>query len=309
MGKNVFAYIFSCLNGDNGMDSINLVPYIEDERLYEYAAACARTLRPEGMDDGRGEAQTLRRCFQEAERCHTLLQRRYEGASHIPAACEWLLDNFYLLQREYPAVRRALREAERQRCTRGRLLITALCRALLQAGHGRLTRERCASYLAGFQSVTILQRNELHLFPAALRAALLEAVASSCRKLGASSEPETLTEELAALFASLTLLAVMDMDTLLDEADIPGQILAEDPAGCYSKMDRMTKEDYLRRLSELADEQGLDEQTFARRIVDEAERTGRHVGFLLFSPPGEMRAAVYIASLAGLTLFGCLAAY
>ena len=82
------------------MDSINLVPYIEDDRLYDYAAACARTLRPEGMDDGRSEAQTLRRCFQEAERCHTLLQRRYEGASHIPAACEWLLDNFYLLQRD-----------------------------------------------------------------------------------------------------------------------------------------------------------------------------------------------------------------
>ena len=34
------------------MDSINLVPYIEDDRLYDYAAACARTLRPEGMDDG-----------------------------------------------------------------------------------------------------------------------------------------------------------------------------------------------------------------------------------------------------------------
>ena len=291
------------------MDSINLVPYIEDERLYDYAAACARTLRPEGMGDGRSEAQALRRCFQDTERCHALLQRRYEGASHIPASCEWLLDNFYLLQREYPAVRRALREAERQRCTRGSLLITALSRALLQAGHGKLTRERCALYLAGFQSVTILQRSELRLFPAALRAALLEAVASSCRKLGASSEPETLTEEISALFASLTLLAAMDMDTLLSDADIPGQILAEDPTGSYSKMDRLTKEDYLRRLSELAEEQGLDEQTFARRIVDEAKHTGRHVGFLLFSPPGEMRAAVYIASLAGLTLFGCLAAH
>ena len=291
------------------MDSINLVPYIEDERLYDYAAACARTLRPEGMDDGRNEAQTLRRCFQEAQRCHALLQRRYAGASHIPAACEWLLDNFYLLQREYPAVRRTLREAQRQRCARGRLLIAALCRALLQAGHGRLTQERCALYLSGFQSVTVLQRSELRLFPAVIRAAILEAIASSCRKLGASSEPETLTEELAALFGSLTLLAAMDMDTLLDEADIPGRILAEDPTGSYSKMDRVTKEDYLRRLSELAEEQGLDEQILARRLVDESKRTGRHVGFLLFSPPGEIRAALYIAFLAGLTLFGCLAAY
>ena len=163
------------------MDSINLVPYIEDDRLYDYAAACARTLRPEGMDDGRSEAQTLRRCFQEAERCHTLLQRRYEGASHIPAACEWLLDNFYLLQREYPAVRRALRETERQRCTRGRLLITALCRALLQAGHGRLTRERCASYLAGFQSVTILQRCGPHFLRPSLQAAASSAHRASRR--------------------------------------------------------------------------------------------------------------------------------
>ena len=145
------------------MDSINLVPYIEDERLFDYAAACARTLRPEGTDDGHGEAQTLRRCFLICEQCHALLQRRYEGSARIPAACEWLLDNFYMLQREYPAMRRALREAERQRCARGRLLISALCRALLQAGHGKITDARCAAYLAGFQSVTVLQRRELLL--------------------------------------------------------------------------------------------------------------------------------------------------
>ena len=70
------------------MDSINLVPYIEDERLFDYAAACARTLRPEGTDDGHGEAQTLKRCYQSCEQCHALLQRRYEGAAKIPAACE-----------------------------------------------------------------------------------------------------------------------------------------------------------------------------------------------------------------------------
>ena len=288
------------------MDSINLVPYIEDERLFDYAAACARTLRPEGTDDGHGEAQTLRRCFLICEQCHALLQRRYEGSARIPAACEWLLDNFYMLQREYPAMRRALREAERQRCARGRLLISALCRALLQAGHGKITDSRCAAYLAGFQSVTVLQRRELLLFPAALRCAILEAVAASCRKLSASSEPETLTEELAALFTSLNTLSTMDMEALLDAADIPGQILSEDAD--YAKMDRVTKEDYLCRLSELAQNRGLDEQALARLLLERSQREGRHVGFLLFSPPGELRAAVYIAALAGLTLFGCLAA-
>ena len=291
------------------MDSINLVPYIEDERLYDYAAACARTLRPEGMADGREEAQTLKRCFQECERCHVLLQRRYEGAAHIPAACEWLLDNFYMLQREYPAVRRALRETERQRCTRGRLLISALCRALLQAGHGKITEERCAACLAGFQSVTVLQRRELRLFPAALRAAILEALARSCRKLSASNEPEELSGELSALITSLNLLATMDMEALLDTANVTSHILEDDPDGSFARMDRLTREDYLCRLSELAEEQGLDEQALARRLIETAKAEGRHVGFLLFSPPGELRAAVYMAALAGLTLFGCLFAY
>ena len=289
------------------MDSINLVPYIEEERLFDYAAACARTLRPEGMDDGRAEAQTLRRCFLSCEQCYALLRQRYEGAARIPAACEWLLDNFYMLQREYPCVRRALRQAERQRGARGRLLISALCRALLQAGHGKVTDARCAAYLAGFQSVTVLQRRELMLFPAALRCAILEAIAESCRRLRASSEPETLTDELAALFTSLNSLSTMDMEALLDAADIPGQILAGDAD--YAKMDRVTKEDYLRRLSEQAQSCGLDEQTLARQLLERAQSEGLHVGFLLFSPPGELRAAVYIAAIAGLTIFGCLAAY
>ena len=290
------------------MDSINLVPYIEDERLFDYAASCAQTLRSDSREDGRGEAKTLRHCYQEIERCHALLQRRYEGSARVPAACEWLLDNFYMLQREYPAVRRALRECERQRCVRGRLLVAELCRALLQAGHGKLTKERCAACLAGFQSVTVLQRRELLLFPAALRAAIMEAIAVSCRKLSASSEPETLTEELASLFGSLMYLSVMDMDLVLDSAYIPGQILAEDPDGSYAKMDRVTKEDYLRRLAALAQAQSLDEQALARRLVDTAKAEGRHVGFLLFAPPGELRAPMYIASLAGLTFFGCVIA-
>ena len=76
------------------MDSMNLVSYIDDERLFDYAVSCAQTLRPDALLDGRGEASTLRRCFQEVERCHSLFRRRYADAARIPAACEWLLDNY-----------------------------------------------------------------------------------------------------------------------------------------------------------------------------------------------------------------------
>ena len=291
------------------MDSMNLIPYIEDEKLAEYAASCARTLRPDGTLDGAAEAQSLRRRYQETERCCALLRRRFEGAARVPAACEWLLDNFYRIQREYPDTRRALRGCERQRASRGRLLVTELCRALLQAGNGKLSEERCVIFLRGFQSVTVLQRRELTLFPAALRAVILEAIASLCGRLEASSEPETLSEPMGALFRSLILLSSMDMERLLDKSDVPGSILAGEAEGSFPRMDRCTREDYLRRLSELARQRDVEEQELARGLVDLARADGRHVGFYLFSQPGELGARVYITALAALCVFGCLGAF
>ena len=154
------------------MDSMNLIPYIEDERLYDYAVSCARSLRPDGQTDGRADARALKKHMQEIDRCRALLQKRARREPHLPAACEWLLDNHYLLQSVYPDALRSLRAAERQRSSRGRLLVPELCRALLTAGNGKLTETRCEIFLQGFQSVTVLQRRELLLFPAALQSAL-----------------------------------------------------------------------------------------------------------------------------------------
>ena len=59
MGKNVLAYIIC--RSEKDMDSMNLIPYIEDEKLFDYAVSCAQTLRADGRSDGRGEAQALLR--------------------------------------------------------------------------------------------------------------------------------------------------------------------------------------------------------------------------------------------------------
>ena len=286
------------------MDSLHLIAYVDDERLYDYAVSCAGTLRPDGSADGRATAHALRKRFQETERIYNFLRRRYEGAAQIPAGAEWLLDNRYRLQREAPGTIRALREAERQRGCRGKLLMLELCRALLQAGNGKLTGERCAIFLRGFQTVTVLQRRELLLFPTAMRAAVIESIAALSSSLTGREEDMPPAGSMGTLFGALTLLSSMDMEALLDGVNVPGAILAED--AFYTDMARVTKEDYLRRLSRLAEKRGLDEQTLARQLVDQAKGEGRHVGFLLFSPPGEFRSAIYIAALTGLTLFLCV---
>ena len=288
------------------MDNMNLIPYIEDDRLYDYAVSCARSLRPDGFADGHEDARALKRNRQEIDRCLALLQRRARQETHLPAACEWLLDNHYLLQAVYPDALQALRAAERQRSARGRLLVPELCRALLTAGNGKLTQTRCEIFLEGFQSVTVLQRRELLLFPAALQSALVENAAGLCRKLSVSHEPEQLTDSMAALFTSLRLMGGMDMAELLERVDVSAAILAAERDGSFARMDRVTRCRYLERLEELARREGVEEQELARRLVAQADGEGRHVGFLLFSPPPAHRSALYLAALLLVTLPVCL---
>ena len=288
------------------MDSMNLIPYIEDERLYDYAVSCARSLRPDGLTDGRADARALKKHMQEIDRCLALLRRRARQETHLPAACEWLLDNHYLLQSVYPDALLAFKSAERQRSARGKLLVPELCRALLSAGNGKLTEKRCEIFLKGFQSVTVLQRRELLLFPAALQSALSEWAAGLCRKLSASTDPEALTDSMAALFTSLRQLSGMDAAGLLERTDVSAAILAGEADGSFAHMAQVTREQYLRRLEELARREGVEEQELARRLVESADREGRHVGFLLFDPPRAWPGALYALALVLLTAPVCI---
>ena len=103
------------------MDSMKLVPYIENSRLSDFALSCAKALSPLSKASGRAEAAQLRRSMKQLEKCHGILQRRYESPVNIPAACEWLLDNRYMIQQEYPDSFARLSRAQDQRSCRGRL--------------------------------------------------------------------------------------------------------------------------------------------------------------------------------------------
>ena len=82
------------------MDMINTGLFISDDRLYDYAASTARLLRPTQLAGGRSGAKLLRRHLGDIRRTHEAVQRRYGSLPNPPAACEWLLDNYYMVQRE-----------------------------------------------------------------------------------------------------------------------------------------------------------------------------------------------------------------
>ena len=276
------------------MDSMKLVPYIENAGLSDYAASCARSMSECRPGRGRADAARLKEQHARIERCHRILHGRYGKAARIPAACEWILDNRYMIQREYPDAMEQLNSAREQRTCRGSLLVLSLCRALLQSGQGSLSAERCEIFLEGFQTVTVLQQNELGLIPTALRCVVIEALSRCAEKLGRSTENDASAGEFAALFSSLRLLSTLDMEGILDRANVSGAILAQDPSGHYSRMDRQSRGEYLERLRLLAKKQGIEEQELARRLIDKATEEKRHIGFYLFSPPSPRRAELYV---------------
>ena len=75
------------------MDVLDSGLYIDDKRLYDYAAASARLLKPGVTRSGVGAAGALKAGYEEIRRAHREIQRRYGDLPSPPAACEWLLDN------------------------------------------------------------------------------------------------------------------------------------------------------------------------------------------------------------------------
>ena len=271
------------------MDNFNSGLYIPGDGLFDFAAASAKLLRPDGECSGRDEAALLRRSMAAIRRCHSLISRRYGAKSSVPAAFEWIMDNFYIIEREGARASAALRRARRLRAADGGSMIGELCRALVRSGRGEVTEARCLEFLRGFQSVTALRRAELYLFPAALRAALIHSVAAVCRAMEFADGSDEYAPALEALFGALRLFAVLDLENLLDSADMTAEALRADPDGVFQRMDSASRGEYLRRIEYLSLREGVEEHIYARRLVKKARAEGRHAGFYLFPEPKPSR--------------------
>ena len=304
------------------MDIVSSNLNVPEDRLYEYAASSARLLRAEGAASAAAELRSMRADMRELRRFRAALARRAQesGARETEgedggAAGEWLLDNFYLAEREYISAAGELSRARlAQRRADGVSLGFALCRAYLRSGGGRHSEERLQCFLDGFQSVCVLTQSELESLGAMLRAAVISALREVCRAMdgrGASGGAEGSDGELAALlsrlFGILRRLPLTDMDALCAAVNVCDHILALDPTGEYPRMDAQTKRDYLRALARRAARAGVSEQALARELTERAREKKVHVGEELFGT-GASGAEGYVAFLCAASAAAALAA-
>lgn len=275
--------------------------------VFSHAASCAR-LNECTAAASVGELRALlKKSCAEINAAYRLVEARFGSAAAMPSSCRWLLDNRYLALREAKRAGCALRDVRRLRAGNDGIILSALCRDMINVCSGSLTEASILEYLNGFQSVSPLPQNELYLLPAVLLVQLTAALADVCRRLESTAEPENLDEEFAALFGSVRLISELDMHSLLERADTVEKTLSADPAGIYPRMDEQSRAEYRARLSKLARREGLEEHVFAKKLIEKSRAANgleRHVGIHLFSAPNEKRlASAYISANILITLF------
>ena len=112
---------------------------------------------------------------------HSLLTEAVKAERRITPAGEWLLDNFYLIEEQIRTAKRHLPKGYSRELPRlldgpsaGLPRVYDLALETISHGDGRVDPESLSSFVAAYQTVTILKLGELWAIPIMLRLALIE---------------------------------------------------------------------------------------------------------------------------------------
>lgn len=250
-----------------------------------------------GAVTGRALSRELGRLLSAIRREHDRLVKK---GRELPPGADWLLDNWYLIEREGKLAASELRGAGRLRASCGGAVISSACEALVRECSGEVTAERAARFLADFQRELPLTMRELGLFAPALRLALISGIASAV-----SGDFDA--GLLSRCISSLRLFATLDLTKLLEGADMVEAALRRDPAGVYPQMDERSRAACRERVRILAKKRGMEEPALAAELVENCGEGG--VCALLAPGVRSGRGYALVQVLSSLIISGLLGFY
>lgn len=208
----------------------------------------------------------------------THLNRENVGVS------EWLLDNFYILEREGRTILRQLQSINRIPVDEKSTLpvLYLLCKGLCDKTGGIPDLKVLEEYVEAIQRRRILTNRELEIFPLLLRACLL---GSAYREIRSSGEEETRARRMGNAIASLREFTSIDFSEIVDRQSFLERVLSEDPSGVYPKMDERSRLQYRKVVSIIAEARNEGEVDVAQQFIGKARQgktdRERHVGYYI----------------------------
>jgi cyclic beta-1,2-glucan synthetase len=191
----------------------------------------------------------------------------------VSRAGEWMLDNFYVVKQTFRQIEEDLPDSFLKQLPKlgGTLLqghprIFALTWEWLGYSQSQLDLTQAVTFVQDYQQVTPLTIGELWALPIMLRIGILERLVYAATELTGMDAPKGLSEipsqftslplanetVVANCFLSLRLLSTTDWDAFFEQISRVEQILRDDPAAIYTRMDFETRNSYRSVVEELA---------------------------------------------------------
>jgi hypothetical protein len=186
----------------------------------------------------------------------------------------WLYDNSRLLSTEVHSTARTLISRGKTPHVRTSLDAVmprslALAEGFLEAAAYDFSEQAFTSFVEEFQRTTVLKVSELWTLVSAVKLILLEQIAT--RSKGLLQDPGADSTGVAICVRSLRKVGEAPWRDVLEPLMVIDQILRQDPADCYSGMDRESRDLYRKKLTNIADHSDYSETEVAREALALAE--------------------------------------
>lgn len=176
----------------------------------------------------------------------------------------WFTDNFHIIEKNFTAVSKALKI--KNICVSVQSSVE-LCNQLCANGNLPQTRD-IISFLAD-KKVSIVFFQTL---PTTIAFTLIDKIAQNVQ-----ANEDVMINAVRSLF----ILPDIDFGEILLKASETEKLLCQDPTGVYRNMSEQTKETYRTAIHKTAEKENSDETDVAKRILEQAKKENKHIGFFL----------------------------
>ena len=266
----------------------------------------------------------LKLSFMNIKDTHDYLKMLSKEGEEIISAGNWLLDNIYLIEKEYRAIKVNMPKSyfqnlyvENEINSDIKLPRIYICaKEMLNRNKGKVTEDESISFIKEKgEKYTI---GELWAFPLALRAGIIINLSKEATKLKniqkerkeekeyknilkSKAKEDDLVEKISSLIMSLREIDVIDWRYFFEETSITESILKKDPSNVYKQMDFKSKDYYRHTIERISRKYKIDEEEIVKEALLLASRSKEkgmetyrtHIGYYLIDDGiGELSRAI-----------------
>ncbi|OPF58703.1 glycosyl transferase [Clostridium baratii] len=254
----------------------------------------------------------LKLSFMNIKDTHNYLKRLSKEGEEIISAGNWLLDNIYLIEKEYKAIKVNMPKSyfqnlyvENEINSDIKLPRIYICaKEMIKRSKGKVTEDDSIAFIKEKgEKYTI---GELWAFPLALRAGIIINLSKEATKLkniqkdrkeereyknilNSKVKEDDLVEKISSLIMSLREIDVIDWRNFFEETSITESILKKDPSNVYENMDFKSKDYYRHTIERISRKYNVDEEEIVKEALSLANRAKEkgmefyrlHIGYYL----------------------------